>query len=40
MRPFLAPNKYHVFNDIQKKTVDLNPIFSFKSIDSIELRRI
>jgi len=40
MRPFFAPKKYHVFKNKHQKTVDLNPMFSLKSIDFIEFKRI
>jgi hypothetical protein len=39
MRPFFAPKKYHVFNNTDRKPVDLNATISYKSIDSIELTR-
>jgi hypothetical protein len=40
MMPFFDSKKHHVFKNIQSKTVDLNSIFSSKSIDSIEPKRI
>jgi len=38
--PFFAPEKHHVFKNKHQKTVDLNPMFSFKSTDFIEFTRI
>jgi hypothetical protein len=40
MMSFFAPKKYHVFNYIYSKTVDLNCMFSSNLINSIELMTI
>jgi hypothetical protein len=40
MRPFFAPKKCHVFNNLERKTVDLNRISSSKSTNFIEFKII
>lgn len=40
MRPIVAPKKYPIFNNIHRKTADLDTMFQSKSINFIELRRI